>query len=77
LGVDPLDVVACGLGRDAESAGDLSGGGGAGEEHQHLDLALGEPGGAGRGAAGGVPGAGQHRFDGGWVEFAAVRVGAQ
>src|SRR5690242_17344991 len=33
LGVDPFDVVACGLGCDAEFAGDLSGGGGAGEEH--------------------------------------------
>src|SRR5689334_11196413 len=77
LGVDPLDVVACGLGRDAESAGDLSGGGGAGDEQQHLDLALGKPGGPGRGAAGWVSGAGQHRFDGDWLEFAAVRVGAQ
>src|SRR3984957_14250285 len=43
LGVDSLDVGLAGLCGDAEGAGALPGGGAAGDEGEHLDLARGQP----------------------------------
>src|SRR5688572_26802405 len=46
LGVDVLDVVACGLGRDAELLADLARGEAARNEAENFDLARREAGGS-------------------------------
>ena len=63
LGVDVLDVVGDRLRRDHELLGDLLVREPAGEQPQHLDLALGQPGGAFAAARDAVAGGAEHRLD--------------
>ena len=65
LRIQALDVVVGGLGGDVELAGRFLGRVAGRDQPQDLDLARGQPGQAlGRRAARGLPGAGEHRFDG-------------